>query len=156
MHCNRHLSQQIPEDASEKQTIELSSNMFHVGEMLLYTNEGHTTYVRVDKIFLDDGAVLRFHVRTKDEKLITTTWESLRAPDASDIRWIPSTVPDRREAVSDLSEREIKQLSNPVSLSPLQEDFLALHERLWHLPFFSNVSSCQDRVPSKEVFQVEQ
>ena len=109
--------------------------MFHVGETLLYTNKGHTTYVRVDKIVFDDDAVLRFHVRTNDEKLTTTTWESLRAPDAPDIGWIPSTVPGIREAVSNLSEREIKQLSNPVSLSPLQEEFLALHERLWHLLF---------------------
>jgi hypothetical protein len=129
-HCHCHLFQQIPEDDSKKPTIELDSNMFHVGETLLYTNEGHTTYVRVDKIFLDDGAVLTFHVRTKDEKLIKATQESLHAPDAPDIGWIPSTVPDRREAISDLSEKEIKQLSNPVSLSPLQEEFLALHERL--------------------------
>ena len=109
--------------------------MFHVGESLLYTNDGHTTYVRVDKIFLDDDAVLQFHVRTKDEKLITATRESLRAPDAPDIGWIPSTVPERRDAASDLSEKEIQQLSNPVSLSPLQEEFLALHECLWYLPF---------------------
>eukprot|EP00984_Skeletonema_dohrnii_P006299 scaffold2255_cov139-Skeletonema_dohrnii-CCMP3373.AAC.2 len=30
---------------------------------------------------------------------------------------------------------EVTNLSDPVTLSPLQEEFLALHERLWHLPF---------------------
>ena len=109
--------------------------MFHVGETLLYTKEGHTTYVRVDKIFLDDDAVLRFRVGTKDDKLIEKSKESLCAPDEPDIGWTTSTVPDKREAVADLSEKEIKQLSNPVSLSPLQEDFVAMHERLWHFPF---------------------
>jgi hypothetical protein len=105
-HCHCHLSQQIPEDDSEKQTLELSSNMFHVGETLLYTNEGHTTYVRVDKIFLDDDAVLRFHVHMKDENLITTTQEYLRAPDALDIGWIPSTVPDKRERSQTYQKRK--------------------------------------------------
>ena len=29
----------------------------------------------------------------------------------------------------------IESMTNPVNLSPLQEEFLALHERLCHLPF---------------------
>ena len=109
--------------------------MFHVGETLLYTNAGHTTYVRVEKIFLDDDAVLRSLVRTKDEEEIETTKESLRTPDAPDVGWIPATIPEKKEAADTMSEDDLAKLSNPVTLSPMQEEFLALHERLWHLPF---------------------
>ena len=34
-----------------------------------------------------------------------------------------------------IPEEELKKISDPVTLSPLQEEFLALHECLWHLPF---------------------
>ena len=52
--------------------------MFHVGETLLYSNAGHTTYVKVEEIFLDDDdAFFRIGVRTKSEELIEATKESL-------------------------------------------------------------------------------
>ena len=134
-HCHCHSSQLIPSVGDTKSKLELSDDMFHVGETLLYTNAGHTTYVRIEKIFLDDDRVLRFVVRTRDDKKIETTKESLRAPDAPDIGWIPTTIPDKKEAATTLSEEDISRMTNPVTLSPLQEEFLALHERLWHLPF---------------------
>lgn len=84
-HCHCHATHHIPEDDEKKSTVELSSDMYHVGETLLYTDAGHTTYVRVEKIFLDENAVLRFIVCTKDEETIETTKESLRAPDAPDV-----------------------------------------------------------------------
>ncbi len=51
--------------------------MFHVGETLLYTNTGHTSYVCIEKTSLDNDAMLRFPVRTKEDDLILTTKEFL-------------------------------------------------------------------------------
>jgi len=110
--------------------------MFHIGETLLYTNAGHTSYVRVEEIFLDDNAVLRSRVRTTtNDELIETMKESLRSPTAPDIGWIPTSVPEKKDAASMLSDEELAKISDPVTLTPLEEEFVALHERLWHLPF---------------------
>ena len=76
--------------------------MFHVGETLLYSNSVHTTYVKVEEMFLDDDAVFRFRVRTKSEELIEATKESLRFPDNPDIGCIPTTVPEETDADSNL------------------------------------------------------
>ena len=48
---------------------------------------------------------------------------------------MPTTLPEKKEAASNLTKKEIGDITNPVSLSPLQEEFVNLHERLWHLPF---------------------
>ena len=134
-HCHCHASTLIPDDEDTSNSVDLSSDIFHVGETLLYTNAGHTTYVKVQRIFIDDDSVLRFECRTTSDDVIIATKESLRAPDSPDIGWIPTSVPEMKQASTELSEEEIAQISNPVKLSPLQEEFLALHERLWHLPF---------------------
>ena len=111
--------------------------MFRVGDTLLYTTQGHTSYVRVKKIFLDDNAVLRFKVRTKNDELIKTTKEYLCAPDSPDIGWIPTSTLEKTAAANTLPKDDIERISNPVTLSPLQEEFVALQERLWHLPFIT-------------------
>ena len=138
-YCHCHASHLVSDhdiDETPLTPLNLSDDMFHVGETLLYTNAGHTTYVRVEEIFLDDTAVLRFRVRaTANDELIETTKESLRSPAAPDIGWIPTSVPEKKDAASMLSDKELAKISNPVTLSPLQEEFIALHERLWHLPF---------------------
>ncbi len=78
-HCHYHASQLIPDTLEQPPNppLELSDDMFHVGETLLYTNLGHTTYVCVEKIFLDDNATLQFLLKTKNDDLIEATKESL-------------------------------------------------------------------------------
>ena len=68
--CHCHASTLLPEDYGLKIQAKLSSDMFHVGETLLYSNAGHTTYVKVEDIFLDDDTVLQICVRTKSKELI--------------------------------------------------------------------------------------
>jgi len=134
-YCHCHASNLIPGDGENSHKIDVDSDLFHVGETLLYTNAGHTTYVKVEKILLDNDCVLRFKCKTVSGGEIITTKESLRAPDSPDIGWIPSNVPEKRQAATELDASDFDKLSNPVQLSPMQEEFLALHERLWHLPF---------------------
>ena len=109
--------------------------MFHVGKTLLYTNAGQTLYVRIEEISLDEKAVIKFRVRTTNDEVIETMKESLWSPDDPDIGWIPTTSPEKKEAESNLTEKEIDGITNPVSLLPLQEEFVSLHERLWRIPF---------------------
>ena len=44
-------------------------------------------------------------------------------------------MPDKQKAAADIPDGVLKEISSPVKSSPLQEECLALHERLWHLPF---------------------
>ena len=122
-HCHYHASQLIPEEESSKQTIKLNSDMYHVGETLLSSNVGYTSYIRIEKITIDPDAVLHFWVRTTSDEIIKTTKEFLRVPNNPDIGQIPTSKPNKKEVVSTLSEKESKQVTNPVRLLPLQEVF---------------------------------
>lgn len=138
-HCHRTtlISQDETDDELIQPTpkLNLSDDIFHVGETLLYTKEGQASYVRVEKIFLDSDSILKLCVRSASDQVIETTIEFLRAPELPDIGWIPTSIPEKRTAAANLPATDLEKLTNPVKLSPLQEDFLAFHERLWHLPF---------------------
>ena len=56
--------------------------------------------------------------------------EYLQSPDDPDILSIPTTLPEKKEAASNITKKDIDDITNPVSLSPLQEEFVSLHERL--------------------------
>ena len=73
-------------------------------------------------------------MRTKSKELIEATKEYLRAPDDPDIGLIPTTIPDKTDAVLNLSEYDLEKLTNTFTFYPLQEEFLGLHEWFWHLP----------------------
>ena len=134
-HCHANLVENDEEDTPAPNIVDLSDEIFHVGETLLYLKEGRATYAKIEKITLDSDSVLRFKVKTSSGEEIDTTKEFLRDPKSPDIGWVPTSVPDAKDATADIPDEVLKKISNPVKLSPLQEEFLALHERLWHLPF---------------------
>jgi len=61
--CHYTASAFISEEAPERTPLDISSDIFHVGETLLYTKDGHTLYVKVEEIFIADDSVLQFKVR---------------------------------------------------------------------------------------------
>ena len=134
-HCHCHLSDLIPNDESAQPVLDLSDEIFHPGETLLYSKEGRTVYVRVVSVHLGEDSVLRFKVKPSDGNIFFTTKEYLRDPESPDIGWIPTSLPEKKHAAADIPDEVLKEFSNPVKLTPLQEEFLVLHERLWHLPF---------------------
>ena len=69
---------------------------------ILYTNSGQTLYVWIDEISLDEKTILQFRVRNTNDEVIETTKESLLSPDDPDIGWIPTTLPEKKEAASNL------------------------------------------------------
>ncbi len=140
-HCHCSLSQMIPDHdlhviTQDSEVLnEIASSRFHVGKTLLHSNSGRTSFVKVKEIFIGDNGILQFHVETSSNDIIVTTRESLRDPMTPDIGWIPSTVPDLHAASSQIPVEELEKIAKPVTLSPMQEEWLTLHERLWHLPF---------------------
>ena len=49
--------------------------------------------------------------------------------------WIPSTIDEYQKSSADLTEDQIEEITSPRHLSPLQQEFLSLHFKLFHLPF---------------------
>ena len=98
-----HASTLLPQDDGLKIQDKFIADIFHVSETLLYSNAGHTTYVKIEEILLDDDAVLQIRMRTKSEELIEATKEYLRAPYDPDIGWIPTTIPEKTDTTSNLS-----------------------------------------------------
>ena len=113
----------------------ISRELFDVGETLVYSKEGFTSLVKVKSLHLDSSNVLRISVEMQDGKCVETTREHLRSPNNPDIGWIPTSLPTYESAAKHLSEEDIKKITSPTHLSPLQQEFLSLHHRLLHLPF---------------------
>ena len=61
--------------------------------------------------------------------------EYLSRPDNPDIASLPTRLPELREAVQQLSARNVETIMNPKPLSPAGQEFLDLHHRLFHLPY---------------------
>ncbi len=114
---------------------DLASELIHIGETLLYLKDGRQTYVKVEDAFLDEKNIMKYKVTTADGTSLETTRETLRDPTTPDIAWIPSSVPELRLSLDLLMDDQLHSIANPVKLLPLQEEWIALHERLWHLPF---------------------
>jgi hypothetical protein len=113
----------------------VDSAVFEVGETLFYTKEGWSGLVKVKALILDADDVLRITVTTTDGKEIETTREFLKSPNNPDIGWIPASVPEFKSTAKCLTDEDIRKISCPHHLSPLQQEFLSMHHKLFHLPY---------------------
>ena len=71
----------------------------------------------------------------QDGTCIETTREYLRSPNNPDIGWIPMSVPTYESSTQYLSEEDVKKITSPTHLSPLQQEFVSQYHCLLHLPF---------------------
>ena len=74
--------------------------------------EGHTAYVRIEKITLDPDSVLQFKGKTSSSDEIKTTREFLRDPKSPDIGWIPTSAPDKQKGAADIPDKVLKEISD--------------------------------------------
>ena len=84
---------------------------------------------------MDDTNVLRFVVTDPNGKEITTTHEPLRSPSTHDVGWIPKSISGYSSASKSLSDKNDQALCFPTHLLLLQQGFLSLHNKLFHLLF---------------------
>ena len=115
--------------------VEITSELFDIGETFFFTNNGWSGMVKVKCFSLDEINVLRIVVTNSDGDEIITTKEHRRSPSNPDIGWIPSLVPEYKQSGKTLSVEDIKKVTSPKHLSPLQQEFLSVHYKLSHLPF---------------------
>jgi hypothetical protein len=93
--------------------------------------------VRVLSSHLDPQGVMLYKIIFPDGQTQDVTREFLHRPGNPEVCDLPSTTVEYRETSSLLSEEEIRQLANPPQLSPIQQEFLMMHNRLFHLPLTS-------------------
>ena len=115
--------------------LDLQTELFEVGETLLYSKNGYSSFVKLVAVELDADNILSLRVAQPNGDEFVTKKEYLRSPDNPDIGWIPSSVPEYRMASKELSEEDIQKITSLMHLSPLQQEFLSMHHRLCHLPF---------------------
>ncbi len=83
-------------------------------------------FSKVLSICISDCSQMSICIRTTAGDEVTTTRECLHKPDNPDIGHIPASIPQFCSAANDLMDEQLKEISNPVSLSPLQEEWLHL------------------------------
>ena len=88
----------------------IKTELFDIGETLFFTNDGWSGLVKVKSLYFDESNVLRIVVSNSNGKDIITTKEHLRSPSNPDVGWIPSSVPEYRQASKTLSEEDVEKL----------------------------------------------
>ena len=121
--------------ALNTQADDIDVSPFEIGERLFFTNEGHTSLVRLRDILEDEGAT-KFVVELPGNRMVTTTCDHLKSPSQPDIARIPILPDDYRQDASNLSDEQLEKLASPQALSPEQQELMSYHQRLLHLPFF--------------------
>ena len=111
------------------------SELFDIGETIFFTNNGWSGLVKVKSFSLDRTNVLRIIVTNSNGDDIITTKENIFSPNNPDVGWIPISVPEYKQSAKTLSEKDIKTITSPKHLSPLQQEFLSVHYKLNRLPF---------------------
>jgi hypothetical protein len=109
--------------------------VIHENEMMLYKNQGNNVMVQVQSCELNQNGVLEYSIRFPEGHEKRVTRELLSRPENPDFVDLPRTTTEYRNTAGMLSEEEIRRIANPPQLSPLQQDFLNVHHRLFHLPF---------------------
>jgi hypothetical protein len=121
-------------DRDKTQQIFLDS-IIQINEQLIYKREGTNSMVRVISSRLNKDNVLEYKVRFPEGHELYVTREFLNRPENPEICDLPRTTVEYRDTANMLSEEDIRKLANPPRLSPLQQEFLHMHNRLFHLPY---------------------
>jgi hypothetical protein len=139
-HCcytNKQLSNLTDENAvsddSESEEIFLES-IIYPNEHMIYKREGRNSSVKVLSSSMVDE-VLQFSIQFPDGSIELTTREFLHRPDQPEIANIPVTTQDYKQTASTLSDEELDSLAHPKHLTPHEQEFLDMHNCLFHLPY---------------------
>ena len=115
---------------------------FELGMNVIYTDgEGGIETVVYEGATADGSQCV---MRKKDGSKIFVYSSHLRFKNQADLTSLPSTPLDYcREVGKGLSVKEAVSLAYPKVLTPLQQELLSWHFRLYHLPFWRIFQLCE-------------
>ena len=91
-----------------------------------------------------------YQLESRDGKIFDTTKEFIKDNNEQDIAVIPKSTDDYLKESQNINEEDLRRIVNPKHLSQDQEEFLAIHERLYHQPYKQMLKLCKQRsLPSK-------
>eukprot|EP00986_Skeletonema_menzelii_P004558 scaffold1561_cov129-Skeletonema_menzelii.AAC.11 len=105
---------------------------FTLGEEVIYTDGSGNS----SAVVYEGGSVNGNHIiRTEHGDRIVTPAPHLKALNQPDLTNVPRTPLDYCKEIKDVTQEELKELVYPRQLSPVQQEFLSWHNRLFHMPF---------------------
>ena len=110
-------------------------SIIYPGENMIYKNEGKNALVKIQDSKINDIGMLEYTIEYSSGEKEKVSREYLSRPDNPDIASIPIQIPALKEAVRQLTEKELGAIANPQSLSPAEQEFLEMHHRLLHTPY---------------------
>ena len=110
-------------------------SVIYPGEFMTYKNEGSNSNVKILGSEIDVDGVFKYNVQFPDASTRLVTREFLHRPEQPEVANIPVTTQNYRDATSTLSDEELDKLANPMHLTPHEQEFLDMHNRLFHLPY---------------------
>jgi hypothetical protein len=113
----------------------LLESVIQPGEHMLYKREGKNSMIRILSSHINKEGAIIYKVRFPEGHEQDVPREFLQRPGNPEICDLPRTTLEYRDAANMLSEEEIHSIANPQQLSPLQHEFLNMHNRLFHLPY---------------------
>ena len=129
-----HTIPATPESAFQRapQVTPSQDSPFTLGEEVLYSDgEGNTSAV----IYEGESVNGNHIIRDEHGNRIVTPAPHLKAFEQPDLTNVPRTPLDYCQEIKDISPEELKELVYPRQLSPVQQEFLSWHNRLFHMPF---------------------
>jgi len=133
----RGISKYTSSDASR-----IKNAMFRLGMSVLYKPGDGASESVVYEGASEDG--ITHFVRHSDGTRSTTTKAHIRLLDQADLTNIPKTPLEYcREVGKGLTQDEAQRLACPQTLTPLQQELLSWHHRLYHLPFGRIFKMCE-------------
>ena len=126
----------LPDKADSSTDKSISSESeFELGIDLLYKDGNGNNETVVYEGASIDG--VHHTVRKQDGTKITTLESHLWVLDQPHLCNIPSTPLDYyKEVEKGLTKEEVQRLAYPLVLSPVQQELMSWHHRLYHLPFW--------------------
>ena len=106
------------------------------GDKLTYFRDGHSDNVVVEKLIIaDDNLSIKYSIRLSDGRTIESTKEFLRDQDDDDIFSFPQTLEEYRSKASELEPADLHKIMHPVTLTPLEQEFMDSHHCLQHISY---------------------
>ena len=109
--------------------------MIYNGENLIYKNQGHNAVINIIDSGLYTNGMLEYTIEFATgsrEKVSREYLSRLENPDAASL---PTTLPKVQEAAKKLSDQYLASILHPRSLNPVEQEFIDMHHRLFHLPY---------------------
>ena len=130
-HCHTCFNCDEPQDDSKRYNAAFTN--FQTNDPIFFFNGKTTVEGRINQVFKTNRKI-EYQLKLHNGKTTTATSEFMVHADDPNVSVIPDKVSKIRETTKNISQQQINEILHPKLLSPLELEFLDIHERLLHIP----------------------